>query len=222
MTTTNPDLESAATKATEILIKHQVSFAPIDPLPILKTTPGVLVLSFAEMANHAGVDRKSIIELFGDEGHDAATSVQKINGRNRYLVGYNQRLPFYLLQRALARELGHIILGHDGTKPVSVRMDEAICFAQHLLCPRALVKAIEEAGILITTEVIGNVTGCYERCLARMRKTEGVHIAPELNQMVKEQFFDYVSNFADIQRFLQKDDESMIANFGTFMDGYEE
>ena len=43
-----PDYQKAAIKATETLIQYQIGTAPIDPLPILKKTPGVIVLSFEE------------------------------------------------------------------------------------------------------------------------------------------------------------------------------
>ena len=45
---------------------------------------------------------------------------------------------------------------------------------------------------------------------------------PELNRKIKEQFSEYIKEFLDFERYLSQDDESMIANFGTFMDGYEE
>ena len=222
MTTTVPDYEQAAIKATETLIKNRISFAPVDPLPILKSTKNVLVLSFAELALKSGIDRKSVINTFSAEGQDATTIVKQVNGKIRYLVAYNQRLPYYLLQRALARELGHIILGHDGTRPEDVRTAEAICFAQHFLCPRALIHAIEDAGILITVEVVGNVTGCYERCLTRMRHSPGVQVPAEMNRKIREQFADYVENYASMQSILQSDDDSVLADFGCYMEGYYE
>lgn len=222
MLTMMPDYETAAQKATEILIKHQISSAPIAPLPILKTMKGTLVISFTEMAEMMGMERKAFISVFGTGNQDAVTNVKKRDGKLMYIVAYNQRLPFYMLQRALARELGHIILNHDGSRPEDVRMEEALCFARHLLCPRPLIKSIEQAGIPLTVEVIGNVTGCFERCLAGMRKTPAVHVPAEMNRQLKEQFADYVSNFVDFQRDIMRDDESMLANFGTYMEGYEE
>lgn len=219
---TTPDFENAALKAAETLIKYRVSFAPVAPLPVLKSMKGVIVLSFAEMAEKMGVERKSVIDIFGSENHDAVTSLHIHDGRVRYVVAYNQRLPLFLLQRGLARELGHIVLGHTGELPEDVRNAESVCFAQHFLCPRPLIRAIERSGIPLTVEVVGNVTGCYERCLAGMRKTPATHVPAELNRMVRDQFADYVENFVDIQNILKNDDESMLANFGTFMDGYEE
>lgn len=217
-----PDVVNAAIKATETLIKYNVSFAPVMPLPILKSIPGVLVVPFAEMAEKIGIDREGVISAFGAWNQDAITHILDNGNRVRYLVTYNQRLPFYMQQRALARELGHIVLGHDGSRPESVRMDEAIMFARHFLCPRPLIHTLQETGVPLTVETVGNITGCYERCLAGIKKTPGVHVPAEINRAVKEQFADYIKNFLDCRVLLAEYDESQTADFGTFMDGYEE
>lgn len=217
-----PDFDRAATAAAEILIKYGISTAPVDPIPIFKKAPGYNVVTFTEMSHLMGVDRSSLISSFSAENHDAVSSVYIKDGKPHYLVAYNMRLPQYIVQRALAREMGHIVLGHDGTRPEEVRNAEALCFAHHLLCPRALIHAIQEAGVKITVEVLGNTTGCYERCLIGMRKTPSTHVPADLNRQIRAQFSDYISDFLDFQSYLSLDDDSMIANFGTFMDGYTE
>ena len=217
-----PDYDRAATAAAEILIKYGINTAPVDPIPIFKKADGFNVVTFTEMSNMIGMDRNSIISAFSAENHDAVSSVYMKDGKPHYLVAYNMRLPQYIVQRALAREMGHIVLGHDGTRPEYVRNAEALCFAHHLLCPRALIHAIQAAGMKITVEVLGNTTGCYERCLIGMRKTPATHVPADLNRQIREQFADYISDFLDFQSYLSLDDDSMIANFGTFMDGYEE
>ena len=218
-----PDFERAALMATECLITHHITTGPIDPLPVLKTMPGVLVLSFAEMALQMELDRNNLLHSFSPENHDAMLCGKEINGRMMYFVVFNQRLPLYLIQRGLARELGHIVLGHDGSRPLEVRAAEAQVFAYHFLCPRALIHAVlEESGVPLTTEVLGTMTGCFERCLSGMRRTPGVHVPPELNHLVREQFAEYLGNLFDYLAIVAPTDESRIADFGTYMDGYEE
>ena len=217
-----PNLERAATAAAETLITYHVTSAPVAPLRILKSIPGVIVLSFAELATGMGMERRELLEQYGDTAKDAFTLAKDVGGRLRYFVGYNMLLPDYLLQRAIARELGHIVLGHDGSRPEDVRMMEAMFFARHLLCPRPLIRAIQDTGIPITVETLGLITGCYERCLVGMQKSHGVHVAPELNSMLREQFAPYVQNFVDCRAILTAKDDSALVNFGTYMDNYEE
>ena len=218
----NPDYDRAATAAAEVLIKYGISTAPVDPIPIFKKAEGFNVITFTEMSRLVGVDRSDLLSAFDAENHDAVSSVYIKNGRPHYLVAYNMRLPAYLIQRALAREMGHIVLGHDGSRPQDVRNAEALCFAHHLICPRALIHAIQQSGTTITTEVLGNTTGCYERCLIGMRREPATHVPAELNRKVHELFSAYIDEFLDFQSYLSLSDDSMIANFGTFMDGYEE
>jgi len=219
---TTPDYERAATAAAETLIRYNVTSAPVAPLRILKAIPGVIVLSFTELATGMGVERKALLEQYGDSAKDAFTLAKEVGGRMRYFVGYNLLLPDYLLQRAIARELGHIVLGHDGTRPEDVRMLEAMFFARHLLCPRPLIRAIQDADIPITVETLGLITGCYERCLIGLQKSHGVRVAPALNRMLREQFSAYVDNFADCRTILTVNDDSALVNFGSYMDNYEE
>jgi len=215
-----PNFDRAATLAMQTIIDNGINTAPIIPLPIFKRTPGVLVLSFAEMSDLTDIERSNLVPMFG-ESQDAAT-FHVSSGNLKYIVVYNQRLPMYMLQRALARELGHIVLGHDGTRPEQVRTAEAYCFAHHLLCPRPLIQALQNAGVKLTVEVVGSVTGCYERCLSAMRKELPAHVPAELNRQVRSQFSDYLSNFLAFQPYLSTDDESALADFGHYMDLYEE
>ena len=217
-----PNLERAATAAAETLVRFNVTSAPVAPLRILKSIPGVIVLSFSEMANGIGIERKELIDKYGNMSRDAFTLVKEVNGKLRYFIAINQMLPDYMMQRAVARELGHAVLGHDGSRPEEVRMMEAMFFARHLLCPRPLIQAIQDANIPITVETLGLITGCYERCLVGIQKSHGVHVAPELNRMIHEQFAAYIDNFIDCQSILIQNDDSMLVNFGSYMDGYQE
>ena len=213
-----PDYARAAVAAAETLIKHKIKNAPVDPIPVYKNTPGVLLLPFADASQLAGADRKDLTEAF----HDAVTVVYPSDDRIRYLVSFNQRLSVDIVQRTLARELGHIVLGHDGSRPVSVRMDEAYTFALHFLFPRPLIHAIQQSGFPLSAEALGSMTGCDARCLQRMKNTPGVYVPPELNRLVRDQFADYINNFLEYEEYLCQTDCTVPADIGTYMDGYEE
>ena len=214
-----PDYEKAASLAMETLIKNNINEAPISPLPILKRIQGILVLSFAELSELINMERGSLISLFG-ANQDAATFL--ISEKNKYIVAYNKKLPLCAVQWAIARELGHILLGHDGSRPEDIRMKESYFFAHHLLCPRPLVKAIQEKGIRITKEVTGSVTGIHERFLSSIKAEPGVYILPELNRAVRDHFTDYVDNYIEYQKYFTQDDQTDIFDFGSYMEGYQE
>ena len=216
------DYERAAVKATETLIRYGIGTAPIDPLPILKRTPGVLVMTFEEMSNRTNVDRKEILETLGCTNQDAVTTVFVEDDGLKYVVTYNRMLSARIVDRALARELGHIVLGHDGTKPEEIRNEEAKTFAHHLMCPRPLIHALQDAGIRLTVESVGNITGFYDYCLSCIRKQPGVTVSPELNRIVRDQFMPYILNLVDFLKYASSRDESALADFGHYMEGYAE
>ena len=58
--------------------------------------------------------------------------------------------------------------------------------------------------------------------LIGMRREPATHVPADLNRKIHSQFADYIAEFLDFQSFLSREDDSMIANFGTYMDGYEE
>ena len=215
-----PNYERSAIMAMQTLVDNKITTTPIDPLPILKKRKDVLVVSFTELSDLIDIDRTSLVAMFG-ANQDASTYYVNTN-KIKYIVAYNQRLPFYMLQRGLARELGHIVLGHDGSRPDDVRSAESYCFAHHLLCPRPLIRAIQETTINLTIEVVGNLTGCYDRCLAGIRKEPAVRVPSDLNRAVRDLFADHVENFINFQKHFATEDETILANFGHYMDLYEE
>ena len=217
-----PDYQRAALAATEILIKHGISSVPVSPLPILKHTPGVLLLSYQDLSEKINQDRDCVISMFGNRNQDAFTTVNMVEGKPQYVITYNQRLSLMLVQRSLARELGHIVLGHDGSRPEEARQQEAICFANHLLCPRPLIHMIQASNIRLTVEVLGTLTGCYDHCLSCMRKIPPVSIPPELNRIVRDNFMPYFKDFFEYHRTIANRDGSALADLGTYMEGYEE
>ena len=107
-----PDYSKAAFKAYETFTRFGS-----DPQPVLRQLHHVLLIAFD--AADMPVDQ------------DAFTCVE--NGK--YIVFYNASLSPVYLRSALARELGHVILQHDGIGPEEIWMEEANCFAYHFLCP---------------------------------------------------------------------------------------
>ena len=217
-----PDYEKAAIAATNVLIQYGICTTPIDQLPIMKQTPNVFVMTFAEMSEKTNIDRCDVIKTFGYQNQDAVTTVFLEGDKKRYIVAYNKLLSSKFLDRALARELGHIILDHDGSRPENVRNEEARCFAHHLLCPRPLIHALQASGIRFTVEMLGSITGCYDYCLSCMQKQPAVHVPAELNRQLRDQFMPYIFTLFDYIRYSHLSDGSQTANLGSYMEGYEE
>ena len=120
-----PDLDKAARAAADA---SDGSFRP-DPLRLLQSMPNVLLIAFE---SSAGVLN----------GQNSMALVEKRNGNLHYIVLYNSSLPHYQLQRALARELGHVLLRHDGASSEYIWSEEADCFAFHFLCARPAVPVL--------------------------------------------------------------------------------
>lgn len=217
-----PDFDRAATAAMQILIDNEITGTPIDPLHILKKQTGVRVMSFARMANEAAMERDELIPLFVANQDAATFNLNEDIGDVRYVVVYNTRLPFEIVCRAIARELGHIVLGHDGqTRTYEIRRAEAMCFAHHLLSPRPVLRMLQEAGPL-TMDTLADTTGCIDECVYDMQAIPGAHVPPELNRQVRAQFSRGISEYIRWHTGAHKKDRSPLIDLGTFMQGYEE
>ena len=117
-----PDYKKAAARAAETSASFGSCAAPEDVLRIMRSFPSVFVASL------------DVNPLSEKEAWDAFTLVREKNGALQYIVTYNSRLPSFLLLRVLARELGHVVLAHDGSAPEEIWMEEADCFSYHLIC----------------------------------------------------------------------------------------
>ena len=220
---TRPDYDRAASAAMQLLIENNITETPINPLPIMLNYPGVRVLPYTKMASDAGMDRKELVPIFGNQA--AATFHLDMHGFDnvKYVAVYNMRLPFEIIWRAIARELGHIVLGHDGmTRPNDVRMAEAMCFAHHLISPRPVIYMLQHSGLPFTMNVLANTTGCSDECVDDMQHIPGAHVPKELNLRVRDLFAPHIMEFIDFHRSSGKCDKSPVLDLGTFMDFYEE
>lgn len=217
-----PDFDRAATAAMQLLAERNVTETPVDSLQLLVNSPTVRVMSFASMADNQEVDREDLVPQFG-LNQDAATFKMYGMEDAEYVVVYNMKLPYEDIRRAVARELGHIILGHDGeTRPTEVRKAEALCFAHHLLTPRPIISMIQQSGMPLTVNVLTHTTGCSEDCVDEIQEIPETHVDPELNRQVKKLFAPHILEYIRFHKASPKPDRSAIIDFGTYMEGYEE
>lgn len=218
-----PDYDRAAIAAMKLLIENQITETPIKPMPIMLSYPGVRVMPFTHMASEAGMERDDLIPLFGTN-QDAATFHLGADINDvKYVVVYNMRLPFEIIWRGIARELGHIVLGHDGaTRSASVRRAEAMCFAHHLLCPRPIIRIIQESDMPLTMSALANTTGCSDECVEDMREIPGAHVPADLNRQVRDLFERGINEYIRFHRSSPLKDKSPLIDLGTYMDYYEE
>ena len=218
-----PDYDRAATAAMQFLIDNHITETPINPLPILLNYPGVRVLPYTKMAVDAGMERSDLVLSFGNQ--DAATFSLNMPGMDnvRYVVVYNMRLPSEIVWRGVARELGHIVLGHDGvTRPMDVRMAEARCFAHHLISPRPVLRLLQSSGLPLTLDMLISTTGCSDECVYEMQDIPGARVDPDLNRRVRDLFSPHIKEYIDFYLAAKKQDRSSIVYLGSFMDHYEE
>ena len=216
-----PDYDRAAIAAMRLLIEHQITETPIIPTPMLKNFPGCRVMSFTHMADQAGMERADLVPLFGPR-QDAATFRLTMGIESvEYVVVYNQRLPYEMIWRGVARELGHIVLGHDGvTRPDSVRLAEAMCFAHHLLSPRPIIHMIRQSEMPLTLSAMTNTVGCAEECIDDMREIPGVHVPAGMNRQVRDQFSRGIQEYIRFHLAAPVVDRSPRVDLGGFMDYY--
>ncbi len=218
-----PNYDMAATEAMKILVDNGITETPISSMPILLNYPKVRVMSFSNMADMTEINRKDLIPMFGFN-QDAVTFRLNLTGMDvRYVVIYNMCLPHEEIRRSIARELGHIVLGHDGqTRPTETRMAEALCFAHHLLTPRPIVHMIQQSGIPFTMNVLAHTTGCSADCVEEIQDIPGVHVPAELNSKVKALFAPHIGEYIRFHKSAPKPDTSPLVNFGSYMEFYEE
>ncbi|MDY4138380.1 MAG: ImmA/IrrE family metallo-endopeptidase [Eubacteriales bacterium] len=132
-----PDYDRAATAACRVLLRLQVDSLPVRPLEMLRRCRDTYLCTFDQAADVLNLDDDELDRLSG--GADAFTFREMHGGRERYVVCYRTGGNPARLNFTLAHELGHIVLRHQDTGPAAEA--EADCFASHLLCPEAVIRA---------------------------------------------------------------------------------
>ena len=217
-----PDLDAAAIKAMEILCSHKIMETPVNPIGFLAERQNVRIMPFTKMAQVAGIERQDLVPMFGSN-QDAALFHMSGMDSVDYVVVYNMRLPIEIIYRGIARELGHIALGHDGrTKHTEARMAEAMTFAHHLLCPRPVIRILQESGTPLTMDALTETMGCSDVCVNDMQSIPGTHVPKELNQEVRALFAPHILEYIQFHKSSPMPDKSPVLDLGSYMDFYEE
>ena len=219
-----PHFTNAATQATKVLIKYNVARTPVYPQQIIQASPIATMISFADLAMFADVERSSILKAMHEENELAMSFVyKKSDGSPHYLFAFNRKKPIGEVRFALAVELGHIYLGHTGYRDNETRFAESLCFTHHLIFPRPLIKLLQERGFIFTNRSFARIFGECSDFLDELVTSPSVTISAELNRAVKEQFTPYVDALADAGILsLPMDPSEQILDLSQYMQGYEE
>jgi hypothetical protein len=178
------------------------------------------VVSFADVSDSSGISHHEVVQNLFGQNRDAITSIHHESGKPEYVIAYNSLLPFAAVQRALAREMGHILLGHHDNSQTNAA--EAACFMHHLLCPRPLIYTVQATGIRITEDLFSMLTGVCDQDLMAMRRIPETSVPASMNRFIRNTMFPFVINFFEYYQTVSMNDGSAIADFGSYMDGYEE
>ena len=129
-----PDYKKAAAKAVETAARFNS-----DALSILKSLNNVHLIAYSiNRISEAGFYCSE--EMFNGQNQDAFTLANKKDGKLQYIIIYNQTVSPVKLRYALSRELGHVMLEHDGSSAEEIWSEEANCFSYHFLCPLPLME----------------------------------------------------------------------------------
>ena len=219
-----PDFTKAATQAVRVLLKYGVDKVPIYPQQVLQKSKIVTMVSFADLAEMAEVGREDILSAIHADNDIAISFVQNMaDGSPRYVFAFNREKPIDQVSMAMAIELGHVYLGHVGYLDNETRLDEAKCFAHHFVFPRAVIRLLEERGVVLTRNSFSRIFGSCDMCLESMLKDDSVSVPAELNAQLKEQFRPYVDKLEAAGMLAKNVKEGdHVLDLSRYMGGYEE
>lgn len=219
-----PDFTTAATQASRLLLKYQISNAPIYPQQVIQASRLCSMVSFADLAEKAEIERNHIVTSLHKENDTVMCLFHHLpDGSPHYTFAFNREEKIGRVRCALAVELGHVYLGHIGFRDTDQREAEALCFAHHFLFPRPLIRLLQENNFVFTYKSFARVFGDCKWCLDNLITSAPVTVPPELNLLLKEQFTPYVDSLAasgDLTIAVNPDDCPL--DFSGYMEGYEE
>lgn len=219
-----PDFTTAATQASRILIKYQISRCPIYPQQVIQDSKLCSLVSFADLAEKAEIERNHIVTSLHSDNDTVMCLFHHLpDGSPHYSFAFNREEKIGRVRCALAVELGHVYLGHIGFRDNDQREAEALTFAHHFLFPRPLISLLHERNFVFTDKSFARVFGDCKWCLDNLTTSAPVSVPPELNLLLKEQFTPYVDALeasGDLTIAVNPDDRML--DFSGYMAGYEE
>ena len=218
------DCITAASQAMRALIKFNVARTPIYPHQIIQDSDRVTMVSFEEPDEITNISMNTKLEAFGSP-NDIVVSYVYENEQNahEYLFCANRSYPIGDMRLALAVELGHAYLGHPKTMVDTYKYEkEAECFALHLEFPRPVIRLLQERGYVINKRRFERVFGTCDWCVETIRHAIPVHVPPELNRIVKEQFTPYINKLEKIGLLSMPVWSTEELDLSKYMAGYED
>lgn len=218
------DCTTAATQALRALVKFGIARTPVYPQHIIQHSQYATLITFDDESEIDEVVLNSSI-LTSLHGNDIFVSAMFTNmqGEDHYLFIVNRSSHIGHLKLALGVELGHIYLGHASLLRNKTRkMQEAECFAMHLIFPRPVIKLLSERGFVFTKKTFSRIFGDCDWCLNSLLNAKAVQVSPELNHLVKEQFIPYVNKLEEIGIIDLPVGTDEVLDFSNYMAGYED
>jgi len=148
-------LRLAAQAAYELLLRQKVVDFPVDVETLIRRMPDVKLLTYKQAAAKLNMSQDELDWLFPSQ--DAFTLRAANENKRRYLICYQSTMPPQRRRFTLAHELAHVLLEHDGEGSTVDR--EANCFAQHLICPRPLLRRASESHAPLSIGVLCQLFG---------------------------------------------------------------
>lgn len=135
------DFSQAAHLALRLLAACPQPALPVDVEALIACQPGIRLLTYRQAAGLLDTSP----EALGWElpSPDAFTFRVRHEGAEAFIICYHEKAPLTRRRFSLAHELGHVLLAQPGA---GLAQESAVnCFAQHLLCPRAVVEHMAQA-----------------------------------------------------------------------------
>ena len=218
-----PDFDRAATVAAQALVDSHIEKLPVRPESVIQTLPNTVLVPYRDVARILNVPRDELLVML-DPARDAVTYVMNLSdGRQYYVVAYNQQKSFDRLRFTLAHELGHRLLLHNGSRPEAVREAEADHFALHYCCPRAMVALLTRRGIPPLDINFINLAGLSPYAIGKYAGCAPSHVDKHLNRILREQFIGYLDSLFDYGLIVREPGPAACpVDMGRFMEGYED